>query len=142
MLLLVSGYQPQFKEMSNMAQEHFMIKRPKATGQYSADGFATYTSDDFDDLKWSAKFPLPQLGDRIYITMNGIGWATVKGFFTSEGFIGVMTLAENPPQWLVEQRKRDRSKANFASKPQWAKDGIGCEFGAEIALDKPTSRIV
>ena len=116
-------------------QEHFFIDRPKATGQVSADGFATYTSDEFEDLKWSARFPLPQIGQRIYITMNSIGWATVKGFFESAGFVGVMALAENPPKWLKEQRKRDKS----TNQPQWIKDGIGCEFGAEIELQKPSS---
>jgi len=118
-------------------QEHFFIDRPKATGQVSTDGFATYTSDEFEGLKWSAKFPLPQLGQRIYVTMNSIGWATVKGFFESAGFVGVMTLAENPPQWLKKQRESEKKEPNYKNRPQWVKDGIGCEFGAEISLDAP-----
>lgn len=117
--------------------ETFFITRPTATGQVSAKGHATYTSDDFKDLQWSAKFPLPQLGDRIYITMNGIGWAIVKGFFASHGYLGVMTKPENPPEWLKTQRERAKKAPEYKFKPQWVKDGIGCEFGAEIALDKP-----
>jgi len=46
----------------------------------------------------------------------------------------ITTLPENPPKWLVEQNKRD-SKNRV--RPQWMREGIGCEFGAEIALTEP-----
>jgi hypothetical protein len=74
--------------------------------------------------------------------MNNIGWATIEGFFAEDGFLGVMTRAEAPPQWLVDQRKRDLANPRHADKPDWWKQGIGCEFGAEITLDKPGPRVV
>ena len=120
----------------------YEIKRPKASGETAQieltpgkpQTFALYYNDDEEPLKWSAPFPLPQMGDQIKITMNGIGPATVVGFFEEGGYVGVMTKATNPPKWLVEQRQRDRNRPDFANQPQWYKDGIGCEFGAEIAL--------
>jgi hypothetical protein len=101
------------------------------------EGFALY---DFEGerLRWSAPFPLPAIGTRIYITMNSIGWATVEGFFAEDGYLGVMTKAENPPQWLLEQRQRAATRYTPET-PEWLKRGIGCEFGAEIALKQPTA---
>jgi len=118
----------------------FLIEMPTPAG-VKDEGFALY---DFGDqcLKWSAPFPLPALGTRVYITMNNIGWASVEGFFAEDGFLGVMTRAENPPQWLRDQRKRDLENPRHADNPEWWKKGIGCEFGAEIALDKPGPRVV
>jgi len=118
----------------------FLIEMPTPAGVKN-QGFDLY---DFGDqrLKWSAPFPLPALGTRVYITMNNIGWATIEGFFAEDGYLGVMTRAEAPPQWLVEQRKRDLTNPRHAHQPDWWKQGIGCEFGAEIALDKPDPQIV
>ena len=122
-------------------KQAFMIDRPKASGETveqemctgKVQTFALYYTHDGEPLKWSASFPLPNLGDQIRITMNGIGPAVVVGFFYQEGFLGVMTQALTPPRWLVEQRKRDRLRSDFFTKPQWYQNGIGCEFGAEIA---------
>jgi len=93
-----------------------------------------YVDDHGQRLYWSAPFPVPDLGDKVTITMNSIGRAVVVGYFEEGGYLGVMTKATNPPKWLVEQRARDHNRADFASKPQWYKDGIGCEFGSEIKL--------
>jgi len=118
----------------------FLIEMPTPAG-VKDEGFALY---DFGDqrLKWSAPFPLPALGTRVYITMNNIGWASIEGFFAEDGYVGVMTRAEDPPQWLREQRLRDRANPRHADKPDWWKQGIGCEFGAEITLEKPAPRLV
>ena len=62
--------------------------------------------------------------------------------FVDYGYVGVMTRAEDPPQWLREQRLRDQANPRHADKPDWWKQGIGCEFGAEIALEKPAPRLV
>jgi hypothetical protein len=83
-------------------------------------------------LKWSGPKDPPAIGQEIRISMNGIGPAIVKGYFSSEGWLGVMTLALDPPAWLLKQRERDRQDPRFATRPQWWKDGIGCEFGTEI----------
>jgi hypothetical protein len=93
-----------------------------------------YNTADNKLLKWSAPFPLPEIGTRIYITMNGIGWAIVKGYFSSDEYLGVMTFATRPPKWLREQYKNSKAEAHS---PQWVRDGIGCEFGTEIRLKRP-----
>ena len=122
-----------------MAKAEFMIPRPaetdgkvtKTVDQYTMT-YRVYRTVDGEDLKWSAPFPLPQIGDRIRITMNAIGPAVVVGYFKEEGFVGVMTKALNPPTWLKNQRARERKSSSFDSLPAWRKEGIGCEFGSEI----------
>lgn len=99
--------------------------------------FPAYQSGD-DLLKWSGAFPLPAIGDRVYIT--NIGWAIVKGYFSEAGFLGCMTLAENPPEWLKKQRERDLKSPR--KQPEWITMGIGCEFGAELSLTEPKRRAV
>lgn len=93
------------------------------------------------ELLWSADFPLPKVGSRVFINMNHIGWAEVKGYFESDtqhgAYLGVMTKATNPPAWLKAQQ---RDTAKDMSKPQWMRDGIGCEFGTEIRLSNPNDK--
>jgi hypothetical protein len=115
-----------------MAKAEFFIPRPP-----EADGtgtFMVYRTEVGEDLKWSASFPLPQIGDRIQITMNGIGEAEVMGYFKEGGVLGVMAKALLPPKWLKDQRDKERNSSSFDSLPTWRKEGIGCQFGAEIAL--------
>lgn len=125
--------------MSNANPAKFFIPKPDVTDQQSAkpDSFALYQSGA-EMLKWSAPFPLPNVGDRVYILLNSIRWATVKGYFSEAGFLGCMTLAENPPEWLRKQRKREEKSDR--DQPQWVRDGIGCEFGAELSLTEPARR--
>lgn len=99
--------------------------------------FAVYMDENGNPLKWSANFPLPEIGSRVYIILNRIGWAVVKGYFAEAGYLGVMTLATNPPKWLRDQRKRNQKDPRFVNSPDWVKEGIGCEFGAEIQLNPP-----
>lgn len=77
---------------------------------------------DLTDVIWSggAKgFQVPPVpGDRIKVTMNGIGPAVVLGRFEEHGYLGLMVLPDNPPEWLVKQ--------SGASTP------VGV-YGAEIA---------
>lgn len=119
--------------------EQFFIAKPTPTDKPVQDGgatFAGYRTADGRTLKWSGKLPLPEVGQRIYITMNGIGWAVVKGYFESEGYIGVMTLATRPPKWLRDQRQRDIKSGR--PMPGWMLEGIGCEFGTEIFAEAPS----
>lgn len=124
-----------------MANAVFFISRPAETDgrvtrtvhQTYSTTFRTYQTADGERLKWSAAFPLPKIGEHVRITMNGIGPAEVVGYFKEEGYVGLMTRALNPPKWLREHRERDRESGAYASFPQWKKDGIGCEFGAEVA---------
>jgi len=110
--------------------ERFFILTPTPT-----DRPDVYLDASGNQMKWSGKFPIPAIGTKVFITMNGIGWATVKGYFESYGYVGLMTLAARPPKWLRDQHKRD---AQDLGQPKWIREGIGCEFGAELALKKPT----
>ena len=129
-----------------MTKARFLIPTPTPAGKttYKLDGkdveYAAYLDADGNVMRWSASFPLPAIGSRIYITMNGIGWATVTGYFEQHGWLGVMTKAEDPPRWLKQQNEAEKHDPRYADAPEWRKDGIGCEFGTEIALDKPLPR--
>jgi hypothetical protein len=122
--------------------ERFFIATPVDSGDLTFTDFEgkertvkSYTDPITGEvMKWSADFELPAIGTKVFVTMNGIGWAWVKGYFVSEDWVGVMTLATAPPTWL---RKQNKEHAKDTSKPQWYRDGIGCEFGCEIRLKRP-----
>jgi hypothetical protein len=88
-----------------------------------------------DKMVWSNDRPLPELGQKIKVTMNGIGFATVIGYFSetvNEGsYIGVMAVPHNPPQWL---KKQNRDGAAKADKPLWYRAGVMCVYGAECEV--------
>ncbi len=125
-----------------MAKAEFLIPRPVETDgvvtreKHDAQSmiFSVYRTEAGESLKWSARFPLPQIGEHIRIRTNGIGAAEVVGFFKEGDFVGVMTKVFNPPKWFKDQRKKERKSSSFDSLPEWRKQGIGCEFGAEIEL--------
>ncbi len=110
--------------------ERFFILTPTPTDQ-QADGFPVYLDAEGKPMKWSGKFPIPAIGTTVNIRLNGIGLAEVKGYFESCGFVGVMTLPKNPPRWLVKQNRED---CKDKRRPQWYREGIGCEFGNEIEV--------
>ena len=120
-------------------QERFFILTPTPTDRRgtASNGreMPIYLDASGKEMWWSAEFPIPAIGQRIFITMNGIGWAVVKGYFESEGYVGVMTIATRPPKWLRDQHKRDLKSGRAL--PGWMREGIGCEFGTEIALKRP-----
>lgn len=110
----------------------YFIDRPEATGAIIDKGETSaleYVTAEGIRLAWSGVMPLPNIGATIDITMNNIGLAHVKGYFMEGGWLGVMTKPINPPAWLRKKRDDDTPET-----PQWAKDGIGCEFGTEIAI--------
>jgi hypothetical protein len=123
--------------------ERFFILTPTATDQtetvtYQDDSsrdFAVYLDASGLPMKWSGDFPVPAIGSRVFITMNRIGWAFVVGFFESGGYVGLMTKPTNPPKWLRDQQRRARKEDGL---PQWQRQGIGCTFGAECKLKRPT----
>lgn len=117
----------------------FMIDKPMPVRPAATNGqMGLYRDASGVEMKWSAPFPLPAIGDRVYITLNSIGWAHVKGYFEEAGYLGVMTLATRPPAWLRDQLRRDQLSGHHL--PDWRNRGIGCEFGAEITLTKPTPK--
>lgn len=131
--------------------ERFFILTPTPTGRTvkhptSNNQMQVYLDASGKEMLWSADFPIPPIGARVFITMNGIGWARVKGYFVSEclsgDYVGVMTLATNPPTWLRRQHREEVKAYNKGaySMPDWQVEGIGCEFGTEIALKRPKPR--
>ena len=55
------------------------------------------------DLVWSGKF-MPMVGD--IVGTNSFGVATVTGFFTEDGFLGVELSPHDPPEWWIDQMER------------------------------------
>jgi hypothetical protein len=93
-----------------------------------------YTVDG-EPMIWSNHKQLPALGSKVKITMNGIGTATVVGYFyeaVQDGaWIGIMTLPTNPPKWLKDQNK---AGASNMARPVWWRAGIGCTYGSECEV--------
>lgn len=117
--------------------ERFFILTPTATGRTVAvEGCGTpaiFLDASGAEMKWGGKNALPEIGERIYVSMNTLGYAKVVGYAESYGWLGLMVEFENPPEWHVKQRERHK---NDATKPQWLKDGIGCIFGVEFRREK------
>jgi hypothetical protein len=101
--------------------ERFFILTPTPTNDPKV-----FLDAEGNEMKWSGVTPPPAIGAQINVTMNNIGLAIVKGYFESCGWLGVMMLPLNPPDWLVRQRKADPGKL------KWQQEGIGCVFGAEF----------
>ncbi|ATA53136.1 hypothetical protein CKY39_07870 [Variovorax boronicumulans] len=83
-----------------------------------------YTRDlaSKDQIKWSAEFDVPAIGEDIVIRINGIGRAKVVGYATHGGYLGVMSVPFSPPDWWVRQNGPPTL------------DNAALAFGAEIAL--------
>lgn len=47
--------------------------------------------------------PMPQVGDRVNVNVNGLGPAKVTGYFIEHGFMGICVDVENPPEWALKQ---------------------------------------
>ena len=70
--------------------------------------------EDKTRVKWSGKsLTLPKVGDRIKVTMNGIGHGTVLGYFIEYGWLGLHVKPEVQPDWLVKQERERKRKATF-----------------------------
>lgn len=104
-------------------KERFFLLTPTPTEHQ-----AIYKDAEGNEMRWSAKFPVPAIGTAVTVTMNRIGPAIVKGYFESHGWLGIMVLPTNPPQWLIDQRKKNPGKL------AWQKEGIACVFGAEFIV--------
>jgi hypothetical protein len=53
-------------------------------------------------LDWRGNF-MPQTGERVRVTMNGLGTGVVFGYFMEEGFMGVKVELDEPPAWFTKQ---------------------------------------
>lgn len=45
----------------------------------------------------------PKIGTKVYVTMNKLGPATVKGYFVEGGWLGILVKFSDPPKWWREQ---------------------------------------
>jgi len=75
----------------------------------------TYT--EFDDLQWVANKPLPAYGSEVTVKVNGIGRSKVLRYFVEHGFVGLIVMPLNPPNWYKNQNesKRDSSLYDWDS---------------------------
>lgn len=54
--------------------------------------------------KWSAPATfIPQIGSRLFISMNGFGLARVAGYFVERGWLGVECVCDSLPGWYLKQ---------------------------------------
>jgi len=83
------------------------------------DSVPAYGQGEGDAVRWSGKAPPPAIGEKVTVSMNGLGEATVVGYFTKEGWLGLLTKLDNPPDWYVKQNGGNK---------------VGHIFGAECKL--------
>ena len=62
---------------------------------------------DKDVLKWAGTF-VPNIGERVRVSMNGLGAGTVCSYFHEHGYVGVEVQLENAPAWHKIQRPTGR----------------------------------
>ncbi|MCR6481040.1 hypothetical protein NU688_33120 [Variovorax sp. ZS18.2.2] len=86
------------------------------------DAVPSYTRDlaSTDQIKWSGDFEVPAVGDVVVMRINRIGRAQVVGYATESGYLGVLTVPFNPPDWWVRQNGPA------------SRDNAALAFGAEI----------
>jgi hypothetical protein len=80
-------------------------------------------SQDTAGASWSGKGPIPSVGTRVTVRMNGFGEGTVVGHFVEEGWAGVRVHLDTLPGWFVRQEKEQGRGAC----------PIGKFFGADLA---------
>lgn len=56
------------------------------------------------DLTWSGTQPVPAIGARVRVHMNGFGPALVNGYFHAEDYLGVVCASDQLPVWFQQQR--------------------------------------
>mgnify|MGYP001807119148 CR=1 FL=1 len=66
---------------------------------------------------------LPPVGSLVRATVNGIGTCEVLGYFTSEGFLGVVGLPMDPPRWYLAQKGEECPCHLF-----------GCEYALDLEV--------
>ena len=49
-----------------------------------------------DNARWGGKFDVPAVGSHVQVTYNGLGTATVDGYFTEGGFLGLLLTLDKP----------------------------------------------
>jgi hypothetical protein len=74
----------------------------------------TYTTyrelPPLDGLQWVSDTAPPAIGSPIIATINACGPAIVTGYFTLEGYLGLMCDLITPPDWQVKQNANQARK--------------------------------
>jgi hypothetical protein len=81
-----------------MYREFFAI--PEYVSRVAKDG----ESPESDGVPWwSGSMPLPKIGEKVNVIMNGLGIGVVEKYFVEYGWLGVMVKLDSPPEWYVKQ---------------------------------------
>lgn len=76
---------------------------------------------------WSGSQQLPDIGDRVYVNMNDLGYGIVMDYKLFKGtdnfYVAIGVLFENPPTWYIAQNGNN-------------KNHIGYVFGMEVGDGK------
>lgn len=94
------------------------------------EGVILKTGENWRDnsvVKWSGSYPIPQIGERVITTVNGMGSGVVESYFVEHGYLGVLMVLDNPPTWHVNQHKGTKH------------EGIAMVFGAELKRKEVTA---
>lgn len=79
---------------------------PRASGGYIYITAYLKGFDEFPAGKWSGNF-IPKIGETVLAVVNGIGKCKVLGYCLEGGWIEVIALPENPPEWFIRQNGKD-----------------------------------
>lgn len=89
---------------------------------YRLQALPAYTTDRSrkDVPIWSGSDPVPAIGEEVHVRINRIGRSKVMGYGVEDGYLGVMVVPLDPPEWWVKQN----------GKPSPDKPSLA--FGAEV----------
>ncbi|MBT1509375.1 hypothetical protein KIP88_02575 [Bradyrhizobium sp. SRL28] len=67
------------------------------------DGFVSNVEEG--KLVWANKdgFQPPPVGSKVMVRINNLGVAEVKGYFSQEGYLGLLVVLDNAPEWYIKQ---------------------------------------
>jgi hypothetical protein len=85
-----------------------------------------------DGVMWSGAVEPPAVGDRVLVTVNGLGPGAVTGYFIEHGWLGVYVRLDSPPDWWVKQNERLDREEKWRVRHGDMKRGACMVFGAEI----------
>ena len=54
-------------------------------------------------LIWANTLAPPPVGEKVRVSMNGLGTGDVVGYFSLEGYLGLRVKLDSPPEWYVKQ---------------------------------------
>lgn len=58
-------------------------------------------------MRWSNVTPPPAIGDTVHINFNRLGSGTVTGYFSEDGWFGLLVRLHDAPEWHRKQRNND-----------------------------------